>query len=91
MQEKNYKCQKINFLDSLQPDNFRNGESFNQAEFIIDKINENAFRAVLNKKDPQEFLLKAFTHLFREDSEAVKKAVNLANSYLELKLKQIHH
>jgi hypothetical protein len=83
-QEENYRRQKIDFLDSLQPDDFRNGESFNQAEFIIDKINENAFRAALSKKDPQEFLLKAFTHLFREDSEVVKKAVNLANSYLEI-------
>ncbi len=85
-QEEIYKRQKIDFLDSLQPDDFRNGESFNQAEFIIDKINENAFRTALNKKDPQEFVLKALTHLFREDSEVVKKAVNLANIYLELKL-----
>ncbi len=86
-QDENYKRQKINFLDSLQPDDFRNGESFNQAEFIIDKINENAFRAALNKKDPREFVLKAVSHLFRQDSQMVKKATDLADIYLDLKLK----
>ncbi len=82
---KNYTKQKIEFLDSLQPDDFRNGGSFNQAEIIIDELNEALYRAVLNKKNPEEFITKAVTHLFRENSSAVEKAINLSRSFLEIK------
>jgi len=83
-----YKEQKIDFLDELQPDDFRNGGSFNQAEIILEQLNKGAYRAVLAKEDPQEFVAKAVTHLFRENSHAVKKAINLSNAYIEMKLSE---
>ena len=69
-----YQKQKMEFLDSLQPDDFRNGGSFNQAELIIDELCE----AASHKENPQEFIEKAATHLFRENSSAVAKLINLA-------------
>ena len=81
----NYQQQKMDFLDNLEPDDFRNGESFNQAEEIIDKLGEALYRAFLNKGNPEEFIQKAFEKLFRQDSEAVDKAINLAKIYLEAK------
>ena len=80
-----YQKQKIEFLDNLQPDDLRNGESFNQAEAIIDNINKALYNAILNKKDRGEFIDKALTNLFREDSSAIKKARDLADIYLKTK------
>lgn len=81
----NYQRQKMDFLDSLQPDDFRNGGSFNQAESIIDQLNKALHRAVLNKENPEEFIKKAVTHLFRADSPAVAKAIKLSGLYLKTK------
>jgi hypothetical protein len=72
-----YRQQKMEFLDSLQPDDFRNGGSFNQAEIIIDELIE----AAITKQNPQEFMAKALSHLFRENSAAVKKAIEFAEIY----------
>ncbi len=80
-----YRQEKTDFLDSLQPDDFRNGSSFNQVETIIDELNEGAYHAALDKKDPQEFIKKAATHLFREDSPMAEKLLELARSYLKMK------
>lgn len=74
---KNYEEQKANFLDSLQPDDFRNAGSFNQAEDIIEQLNKALHRAALNKEDSEEFIKKAVKNLFRENSPAVEKASNL--------------
>ncbi len=74
-----YKLQKAEFLDNLQPDDFRNGGSFNQAEDIINQLNKGA----LQQKDPQEFIRKAVSHLFREGSPNVAKAIDLANLYIK--------
>ena len=79
----NYQQQKTDFLDSLQPDDFRNGGSFNQASDIIEQLNKALYRAALNKENTTEFITKAMTHLFRENSPAVAKAINLAQVYLE--------
>lgn len=82
-----YQQQKMDFLDNLQPDDFRNGGSFNQAETIIDELNKATYRAAINKENPAEFIKKAVTHLFREDSPAATRAINLSNVYLEMKFK----
>jgi hypothetical protein len=84
---KSYNLQKSDFLDSLTPDDFRNGSSFNQAELIIDQLNESFYRSTIDKKDSKEFIKKAISHLFRQDSEAAKKALILAESFLEMRLK----
>lgn len=84
--KENYEKQKADFLDSLQPDDFRNGGSFNQAELIIDELNKNTHRTYLNKENHEEFIKKATSHLFRENSAAAQKAITLANSYLKMKL-----
>ncbi len=78
-----YQKQKNYFLDNLQPNDFRNGASFNQAETIIDELYK-AMHAHITKKneDPEEFILKAAKHLFRDNSLAVEKMVNLAKLYL---------
>ncbi len=80
--QENYAKQKADFLDNLQPDDFRNGGSFNQAEIIIDQLNKAIYRASLNQENAEEFIKKAVMHLFREGSPAVEKAVNLARIYL---------
>ncbi len=88
MQQKNsvnYQRQKMEFLDNLQPDDFRNGGSFNQANDIIERLNKALYRAALNQENAAEFITKAMTHLFRENSPAVAKAINLAQVYLESK------
>ena len=77
-----YQQQKMNFLDNLQPDDFRNGESFNQAEVIIDNINEALRQAIINKKNSGDFITKSLARLFREDSLAIEKAMILSEVYL---------
>ena len=81
-----YKRQKMDFLDNLHPNDFRNGGSFNQAELIIDTLNKSLHSAVLKKENPEEFIKKAVTHLFRQDSPMVEKAIKLSQLYLETKL-----
>ena len=76
-----YQQQKTSFLDSLQPDDFRNGGSFNQAGIIIDQLNKALHRAALNQENKEEFIKKAVTHLFRENSPAAAKAINLFRMY----------
>ncbi|NBV06760.1 MAG: hypothetical protein EBS06_05950 [Proteobacteria bacterium] len=83
-----YQQQKTDFLDNLQPDDFRNGSSFNQAEIIIDEINKALYQAFLRKENPEEFIKKAVGNLFRENSQVAAKAINLANIYLEIKTKE---
>lgn len=80
-----YQEQKMDFLDSLQPYELRNGESFNQLEMIIDNINQAFYRAFLNKENHEEFIKKAFTNLFREESPAIEKAIDLAKFYLKMR------
>jgi hypothetical protein len=79
----NYAQQKANFLDNLQPDDFRNGGSFNQAEFIIDELNKALRKAVVKGENADEFIKKAVGHLFREGSAAAGQAVELAKVYLQ--------
>ncbi len=80
----NYAQKKSEFLDSLEPDDFRNAGSFNQAEQIIDQLYKSLFNAVEKNENPQEFIIKAVTHLFRADSLAAGKAIELSKSYLEM-------
>ena len=79
----NYQKQKAEFLDNLQPDDFRNAGSFNQAEIIIDQLNEALLRNAKNNKNSAEFIKKAVTHLFRADSLVVAQAINLSQIFLE--------
>lgn len=72
----NYQKQKMDFLDSLQPDDFRKGASFNQSEIIIDQLNKAIQRMVSNKENPEIFIKKAVANLFREDSSVAKKAID---------------
>ncbi len=85
----NYEKQKADFLDSLQPDDFRNGDSFNQLEMIFDQLNAAFLQATIDKKNPQEFISKALKHLFRENSSAVAKALDLANFYVLCETKKM--
>ena len=85
MSKINYKQQKADFLDGLQPDDLRNGGSFNQAEIIFDELNHAFLQATINQKNPQEFIAKALNHLFRENSPAIAKAISLANAYVAMK------
>ena len=80
---KNYAQQKANFLDNLQPDDFRNGGSFNQAEFIIDELNKALHKVVCNGGNADEFIKKAVGNLFREGSAAAGQAAALAKVYLQ--------
>lgn len=79
-----YNQQKTDFLDNLQPDDFRNAGSFNQAEFIINQLNKAFYSAFINKENSAEFIKKAATNLFRENSPAISKIIDLANIYLEI-------
>ena len=79
-----YKQQKIDFLDSLQPDDFRNGGSFNQAEQIIDQLHKALLNHAKKQENTEEFITKAVNHLFRNNSPAIEKAINLSKIYLEL-------
>jgi hypothetical protein len=83
--ETEYRQRKMEFLDGLQPDDFRNGGSFNQAEIIIDELNEGLYKATKNKKNPEEFIAKAVSHLFRDGSPAIGKAIELAWVYIGMK------
>ncbi len=83
--EKNYKQQKMDFLDSLEPDDFRNGENFNLAEKIINQINEAYYKKSLNGEDALEFINKAFLNLFRENSKAIIRAIEVSNYYVKIK------
>ncbi len=80
--EEIYKQQKTEFLDSLQPDDFRNGGSFNQAEQVIDQLYKALLKHAKNQDDTEEFITKAVTHLFREGSPAVAKAISLSKTFL---------
>ena len=80
-----YYQQKMNFLDNLAPDDLRNGESFNQVEMIIDNIHQALYSAIMNQKNPTEFLSKALENLFREGSSAKEQAICLANIYLKMR------
>ena len=77
----NYHQKKMDFLDSLEPDDLRNGESFNQMEAIIDSLNE----SFLKSANAEESIKKAVTNLFRVNSPAIAKAIDLAKTYLEIK------
>ena len=84
-----YRQERIDFLDNLQPDDFRNGGSFNQAEIIIEELNKALYRAALNKENTTDFMTKAAKNLFRENSPAVEKVINLANIYLAMRFDNI--
>ncbi len=84
-QHKKYQQEKMNFLDSLQPDDLRNGESFNQMEKILDNINQAFYVATINNKNPEDSINKSLTNLFRENSPAIALAMNLAQTYLQTK------
>ena len=53
----NYQKQKMEFLDSLQPDDFRNGGSFNQAEIIIDDLNKEIIEFLAEVEFSYQFLI----------------------------------
>jgi hypothetical protein len=78
----NYQQQKMDFLDNIEPNDLRNGESFNQLEAIIERINQGLVRSVINKENPQDFINKAVKNLFRENSPAIEKATKLFENYL---------
>ena len=82
----NYRKQKMDFLDELQPDDFRNGGSFNQADMIMDELAKAALKHALKQENSEEFISKAVSHLFRENSPAVKKAIALLNAFIEIEL-----
>jgi hypothetical protein len=73
-----YHKQKMDFLDNLQPDDFRNPSNFNQAETIIDNINKAYYKSIINKSNAQDFIEKAVNNLFRENSAIAKKAIKLS-------------
>ena len=75
-----YEQQKRDFLDSLQPDDFRNAASFNQVDFILEEISKSA----INKENPLDFFEKAASHLFREGSPVVAKAIDLFRVYIQI-------
>lgn len=79
-----YAQKKADFLDELQPDDFRNGGSFNQAEQILDQLNQALLSHAIKNENPEEFIKKAVSHLFREGSPMVEKAIRLSQSYLEI-------
>lgn len=81
----NYKQQKMDFLDSLQPNDFRNPASFNQIEMIIEQLNQALDRVAINKGNSEKFINKVMANLFRADSSARLKAINLLNAYLQIK------
>lgn len=68
-----YQKHKAEFLDLLQPDDFRNPSSFNQAEEIIDEL----FLVAEKKENPQEFIAKAASNLFRDRSNKVENLIKL--------------
>lgn len=76
----NYQKQKTDFLDSLQPDDFRNAASFNFTEVVIDQLLRNAISC---KEDREEFIKKSVNHIFRENSQVADKITNLVRLYLE--------
>ncbi len=82
-----FQKQKNDFLDNLQPDDFRNGASFNSAEEIIDQLHKALLQHAKNHDNHQEFIAKALSNLFRENSPAKATALDLANLYLEVNLK----
>lgn len=81
----NYQRQKNEFLDNLQPDDFRNGGSFNQAGSIIEQLHKSLHQAIKNNEDTSNFMQKAAENLFRTESPAVEKLIKLSNSYLKMK------
>ena len=78
-----YQKIKAQFLDQLQPDDFRNPSSFNVAEKIIDQLNKSCFEKSLSNKAIDEFVSKAVFHLFRKDSQAAARAIEIAKIYLQ--------
>jgi hypothetical protein len=80
-----YHQKKADFLDNLSPDDLINGENFNLVEDIIEKINQAYFQHFLRHEDHQEFIKKAFKNLFRPNSLTTKKAIDLAEIYLDEK------
>ncbi len=82
--QKKFHEERSAFLDSLQPDDFRNGASFNSSAEIIDQLNNAFLQRAKNCQDQDEFMQKALDHLFRDNSSAKEKAFNLAKSYLDL-------
>ena len=84
-----YQQLKTDFLDNLLPDDFRNGGSFNQADMIIEQLNKALHNAVVRGENGEEYIKKAVTHLFREGSEAVEKAIELSRIYLEMKAEML--
>jgi hypothetical protein len=76
-----YQKEKSKFLDLLKPDDFRNPSTFNQAEIIIDQLSKSCLKAREGNSD--EFMLKAASNLFRQDSLAADAAIKLAKIYLE--------
>ncbi len=83
---KKFQQEKADFLDSLQPDDFRNGASFNGAEEIIDQLHKALLQHAKNHDNYEAFITKALSNLFRENSHAKIKAFQLAKLYLDLNL-----
>ncbi len=82
----NYHQEKMNFLDSVEPNDLRNGESFNQLDSIIENLNKAFYQHFKEDKNHQEFIQKATANLFRENSPAISKAISLSEVYLKTKM-----
>ncbi|MFT6332398.1 MAG: hypothetical protein ACJAW3_000733 [Lentimonas sp.] len=80
-----YRKKRNEFLDEVLPDDLINGENFNQLGEIIDKINASYMNHKINQTNSDEFIKKATKSLFREDSSAIKKLINLVNIFADIK------
>ena len=70
---------KYQFLDSLQPDDFRNPSSFNMAEKIVDNILIGYAKA----QDKEDFIVSAANNLFRDGCEARANLINLIKKMID--------
>ena len=70
----------FNFIQSFLRFNFFLSYVFAS---IINKIHKSLHQAILNNKDPEEYIEKSFSNLFRENSDALQKAKVLSKLYLE--------
>lgn len=74
-----YQKEKLQIIDAMQPDDFRNPASFNQVEEIIDQLAKSA----KTNLDPKQFIKKAVDGLLRENAPAKRSLVDLLNRTLD--------
>ncbi|MFT5703835.1 MAG: hypothetical protein ACI9TO_001214 [Rickettsiales bacterium] len=76
-----YQKNKSEFLDKATIDDLINGNNFNQLGEIIDRINVSYANHKINQSDPDEFIKSAAQGLFRENSSAIQKLIDLAEIF----------